>query len=62
MAGVLVAEYLFNTCLASPADEMNRIYNVLIGVRLFLIVFFKCIIKLFKTHIDQQIVDRLLDI
>jgi hypothetical protein len=61
IAVVWVAEYFFYTYMASPADMTNGLYNALIGLGLFVILFFKRIISLFKSHDNRDLVDRLLD-
>lgn len=61
MTGILVAEYFFYTYFASPTDKMNGLYNALIGLSLFIVLFFKSIVKIFKPHDNQKLVDRLLD-
>ena len=62
MVAVFVTEYFLYTYFASQADSSNGYYNVGIGLCLFVVLFLKSIIKLFKQQDNRELVDRLLDI
>ena len=62
MTVVFVAEYFFYTYLASQADVTNGFYSAAIGLCLFVVLFLKSIIKLFKKQDNRELIDRLIDI
>jgi len=48
MIAFFVIEYFTYTYLSSPSDKMIGIYNLIIGIVVFVLFFYKSIIKLFK--------------
>lgn len=48
VALILLTEYYIYTCLASPGDPWNGIYNIIISLVFWEIFFYKHIAKMFK--------------